>query len=64
MEILFYSHPSCSEVIAMKFCTWQDSYAVVACAKSYSHMTTYNGVTQKQIFHRFRINRYIEAILP
>ena len=33
MEISFCSHPSCSTVIAVKFCTWHDSCAVVARAK-------------------------------
>ena len=33
MEISFCSHPSCSVVIALKFGTWYDCYAAVACAK-------------------------------
>ena len=33
LEISFCSHSSCSEVIAMKFCTWLDNCAAVACAK-------------------------------
>ena len=32
MENSLCCHPSCNEVVAMKFCTWQDSCAVVACA--------------------------------
>ena len=28
MEISFCSHPSCSQLITMKFCTWHDSSAV------------------------------------
>ena len=51
MEILFCSHPSCNEVIAMKFCTGHDSCAVVGCAKFCSDMMSYNGVTLKPIFH-------------
>ena len=51
MEISFCSHPSCSNVIAMKFCTWHNSYAVVACAKFHSdfiYMIPYHGVTLKR----------------
>ena len=33
MEVSFYSHLDSNTVIATKFCTWHDSYAVVACAK-------------------------------
>ena len=33
IEHSFYSHPSCSELVTMKFCTWHESCAVVACAK-------------------------------
>ena len=52
MEISFCCHPSCVEVIAMKFCTWHDSCAGVPCAKSYSDLIPYHGVTLKQNFHR------------
>ena len=51
MEILFCSHPNCSEVIAMKFCTWHDSCVVMTCAKFCRDMILYNGVTMKRIFH-------------
>ena len=51
MEIWFCSHRSCSQVMARNFCTWHDSYAVVACAKFCSDMIPYNGVTLKPIFH-------------
>ena len=47
MEISFCSHQSCIEVITTKFCTWQDSCAVVACAKFCSDMIPYSGVTLK-----------------
>ena len=55
MEISFCSHPSCSEMIAMEFCTWQDSCAVMACAKFCSDVIPYNRVTLKQIFYRIWI---------
>ena len=51
MELLFCSHLSCRRVIAMKFCTWHDSCAVVACVKFCSNIKYYNGVTWKPIFH-------------
>ena len=51
MAISFSSHPSCSAVIAMKFCTCHDSCVVVACAKCCCSMIPYNGVTLKPIFH-------------
>ena len=67
LEISFCSHPSGSEVIAMKFCIWHDSSAVVACAKFCSDMITNNWVTVKQYARicgpkldiRERINNYI-----
>ena len=43
-EISFSSHPSCNEAVAMKFCTWHDSCAVMACAKCCSNIP-YNRVT-------------------
>ena len=55
MEISFFSIPGCSEVISMKFYTWHDSCAVVACADFYSDMTPYNGVTLKLFCHRIWI---------
>ena len=55
MEILFCSHPSCSEVIAMKFCTWHDSSAVVACSEFSSDVITCNGVTLKPNVHQIWI---------
>ena len=55
LEISLWSHPCCSEVIAMKFCTWHNSCAVMACAKFCSDMISYNGGTLKPIFHRIWI---------
>ena len=55
MEISFSSHLNCSKVIAIKFCTWHDSCAVVASEKFCRNMTPYNGVTLKPIFHRICI---------
>ena len=55
MEIPCCSGPSCSVGIAMKFCTWHDSCAVMACAKFSSDMMPYNGVTLKPIFHQIWI---------
>ena len=34
METSFYSHPSFSEVTAMKFCIWRDSYTRMASQKA------------------------------
>ena len=50
IKISFYSPPRCSELIAMKFCTWHDSFAVVACGKFCSDMVPYDGITLKSIF--------------
>ena len=55
MDILFCSHPSCSEVIAIKFCTWHDSCAVMACAKFVVVWYPTNGVILKPIFQRFEL---------
>ena len=52
MEISFHSHPSCCPVNAMKFCTWHDSCAIVACAKFYSNKIPYKGVTLKTILNQ------------
>ena len=51
MQISFGSQPSSKEVIATKFCTWHDSYAVVACAKCCCDMITTNWITAKWILH-------------
>ena len=55
METSFCSHPTCGEVITMQFCTWHDSYAVMACAKFYSDMIPYNGITLKQFSIKFEL---------
>ena len=52
MENSVYSRPSCSKLIAIKYCTWHDSCVVVACAKFGSDMIPYERVIQKQILHR------------
>ena len=39
----------------MKFCTWHDSCAVVACAKFCSDMILYNGFTLKPISIEFEL---------
>ena len=59
--ISFCQHPSCSGVIAMKFCTWHDSWAVVPCAKFCSNMILCNKVWQKNKFP-WNLN-YSEMIL-
>ena len=49
MEISFHSHLDSDTVITTKFCTWHDSCAVVACAKSccdlYGQQRTYGKAT-------------------
>ena len=58
MKILFCSHLKIDKVIATKFYTWQDNYAVVACAKMRSdlmasirntaiHISIYSEMWQK-----------------
>ena len=55
MEISFCSFPNCSEVMAMKFCTWHDSCAVVTCAKFCSNMIAQSRVTLKPVSHQIWI---------
>ena len=55
MESLFYSHPSCNQVITLKFCTWHDSCDGMTCAKFCSNMILYNGVTLNQISIKFEL---------
>ena len=50
-EKSFCSHPSCSQMIATKSCTWHDSCAVMTCAKFDSDKIHFNGVTLKPVFH-------------
>ena len=52
MEISFCSHPSYIKMIDIKFCTWHDNCAVVACATFSGVMIPYKGVTVIPIFHR------------
>ena len=47
MEISSCFHPSCKQVLIMKFCAWHGSCTVVACAKFCSEMIPYYGVTSK-----------------
>ena len=55
MEISFCSYPSFSEMVAMKFCIWHDSSAVVACKTLCINMILYNGVTHKTISIKFEL---------
>ena len=41
MEISFCSHPSSCEVVAMKFCTWYDSFTAMAIF--FRNIVPYNG---------------------
>ena len=52
MEITFHSHFHSNIVIATKFCTWHDSWAVVSCAKIGCDPMTSNGITARRSFHR------------
>ena len=50
MKNSFCTHPRCREVIAVKFCIWHDSCAVVVCAKFYSDVIPYNAITPETNF--------------
>ena len=52
MEITFHSHLHSKTVIATRFCTWQDSCAVVAFAKICYDLMASNGVMARRSFHR------------
>ena len=52
MEISFHSHLNSNPVIATKFCTWHDSCAVVACAKTCCDPMANNGVMARRSCHR------------
>ena len=52
MEISFWSYPSFSKVIAMKFCIGHDRWIDMTCAKLCSDVMPCNGVIPKPIFHR------------
>ena len=51
MKMSLCSHPRYSKMIAIKFCTWYNSYAAVTCAKCGSDIIPEGGVTLKQMFH-------------
>ena len=51
----FCCHPSCSTVIASKFCTWHDSCAVMVCTKFCYNVISHSRVTRKAIFHQIWI---------
>ena len=55
MEISFCSHPNTNKVIATKFGTWHDSWAVVACAKFCCDMITSYWIRAKWNFHQIWI---------
>ena len=55
MEISFHSHLESNKVIATKLCRWQDSCAVVACAKICRDLMGNNGITARRIFYRIWI---------
>ena len=55
MEISFHSHHDYDTMIATNFCAWQDSCAVVACAKICCDLMTSNGITPRRSFHRIWI---------
>ena len=50
MEISFCSHPNTNEVIATRFGTWHDSWAVVACAKFCCDLIISNWIRSKWNF--------------
>ena len=52
VEISFSSYPSYSEMIAMKFCTWHNSCAVMASTTFHSITIPYDGLTLIVIFYR------------
>ena len=51
MEISFRSHLDSNTVIATKFCTCHDSYAVVSCARICCDLMASNGITERRNFH-------------
>ena len=57
MENSFYSHPSCSNVIAMKFCAWHHNCAVMARAKVCNDMIRHNGVTLNRFLSNLNYDR-------
>ena len=55
IKISCCSHPNFHELIAMKFCTWHNSSAVMAYGKVCSSVIISNGVTMKLNFHQIWI---------
>ena len=55
MEISICPHLGCNKLIAMLFCAWHDSWAVVVCEQFYSDMVPYTRVILKPTFHRIWI---------
>ena len=51
-KFLFHSHLDFNTVIATNFCTWQDSSAVVACAKFCCDLMANNRITARRSFHQ------------
>ena len=51
----FSSHSSMNQVVATKFCSCHDSYAVGACAKICCDSMTRNWITVKRYFHHHGI---------
>ena len=51
----FHSHLNSNTVIAIKYCSWHDSCAVVACAKICCDLIASNGITARRSFHRIWI---------
>ena len=60
MEILFCCHPSYNKVIAMKFCIWHHSWAVMACTGCPAHRSA-RKIGKKDFFirkNRRKIGKY------
>ena len=51
MKISLHSHLHSNPVIDTKFCTWHDSFGVVAWAVIYWNLMASNRITAMQIFH-------------
>ena len=55
MENLYYSHLEFDKVIATKFCTFHDSFALVACVKFDSDLMAMDRIIAKRVSHRISI---------
>ena len=62
MEISFLSHLDSNAVIATTFCTWHDSCAAVACAKSCCDLMASNEIMARQRFHWIGIAGKIKLV--